>query len=283
MSYKFKTDYETITVTPLEPTIGAEIRGVKIGPDIPEQQLREIEQATIDWKMVCFPDQPISTADFAGFGHLMGDVRGLPFDRRDDADTEFPEVIVLHHDENNTEQTAAHWHTDIPWCAKPATWTILLSRIMPKVGGDTVFADMEAAYEGLSDEIKAKIEGARAVHDFGEAPKRLLTEYYDVEVSDIPPVSHPVVRTHPVTGRKSLYVNEPFTLYIEGMEDEEGKQLLDYLAARARVLEYQCRLSWEENMVVMWDNRNSQHYAVADFAPATRRLERVTIAGDTPV
>jgi taurine dioxygenase len=154
---------------------------------------------------------------------------------------------------------------------------------LPEVGGDTLFADMEAAYDGLGREMRNMIDGLVAVHDFvqvfghGRSAEELaeLREKY-------PPAEHPVVRTHPVTGRRSLYVNVAFTTRIKGLSPEESTQLLRYLYKQATVPERQCRFRWEPNSFALWDNRCVQHYAVSDYFPQRRVMERVTIVGDRP-
>jgi taurine dioxygenase len=158
---------------------------------------------------------------------------------------------------------------------------------MPKVGGDTLFADMEAAYAGLSDTFRPLIANLKAVHDFqnfrvlfkkddeGYAKLRKMEEMF-------PNPTHPVVRTHPVTGRKCIYVNPQFTLRIDGMEPDESRAILDVLFAQARIPEYQFRVRWAPGTVVFWDNQSTQHYAANDYYPERRRMERTAVIGDKP-
>jgi taurine dioxygenase len=146
---------------------------------------------------------------------------------------------------------------------------------------------MYAAYDGLSDAIKARIEGKAALHDFAHfrvamRKKGLSEDAIAAFNAKYPMVEHPIVRTHPETGRKALYVNAAFTQHIVGMEREESDALLAHLYAQASIPEYQCRFSWRKNSIAFWDNRASQHYAVSDYWPAVRRMERVTIIGDRP-
>ena len=153
--------------------------------------------------------------------------------------------------------------------------------------GDTLFADMYAAYEGLKDEVKARIDGAVAVHDFthfraGMRRRGATEEQIHAFNEKYPTVEHPVVRTHPETGRKCIYVNAAFTLNIVDLEKAESDALLAHLYAQAAVPEYQCRFRWEPNSIAFWDNRASQHYAVSDYFPAVRKMERVTVIGDRP-
>ncbi len=160
---------------------------------------------------------------------------------------------------------------------------VLRARDLPAIGGDTLWADAAAAYEGLADEVKARIEGRTATHDllfdFGD---RIAPEARAAFAAQFPPQHHPIVRTHPETGTRVLFVNASFTRRIDGMEDAEGAALLSHLLDRFKVPEYQVRFRWSSNAVVIWDNRATQHYPVADYWPAQRRMERVTIQGDVP-
>ncbi len=155
---------------------------------------------------------------------------------------------------------------------------------MPDVGGDTLFCDMYAAYEGLDDDVRASLDGLRAVHDFTHTFGRLLdADALARKQKEFPPAEHPVVRTHPETGRKALYVNAAFTSHVVDLPRDESKQLLDLLYRQATVPEYQCRFHWRPDSIAFWDNRAVQHYAVSDYWPQHRVMERVTIIGDTPV
>jgi taurine dioxygenase len=175
------------------------------------------------------------------------------------------------------------WHSDVSWREVPALGSVLRAREVPPVGGDTLFSDMTAAYEGLDDEVKRRIDGLSAVHDFtqsfgvGMPPERLAEMQ-----TRFPAVEHPVVRTHPRTGRRILYVNAIFTSHIVGMPREESDALLDFLFQQASIPEYQCRFRWQKNSIAFWDNRSVQHYAVNDYWPQPRVMERVAIVGDRP-
>jgi taurine dioxygenase len=175
------------------------------------------------------------------------------------------------------------WHSDVTWRLAPSLGSVLLAREVPPIGGDTLFCDMYAAYEGLGDRVRASLEGLRAVHDFTRTFGRLMSaEELEKKREEYPPAEHPVVRTHPETGRKGLYVNAAFTSHIVGMPPDESDRLLERLYAQASVPEYQCRFRWRPHSVAFWDNRAVQHYAVSDYFPSRRLMERVTIVGDTP-
>jgi taurine dioxygenase len=154
---------------------------------------------------------------------------------------------------------------------------------VPPVGGDTLFCDMYAAYEGLSEKVRVSLDGLHAVHDFTRTFGRFMSEEeLAKKQEEYPPAHHPVVRTHPETGRKGLYVNAAFTSHIVGMESAESDRLLDLLYRQATVPEYQCRFRWRPYSIAFWDNRAVQHYASSDYFPQPRLMERVTIVGDTP-
>jgi len=279
MTTPLESKYETITADPLSPTIGAIIGGVRMSGDVPDRQIEEIRRALLDWKVIFFRDQDVSVAEHVAFGRRFGELEIHPFTpNRED----HPEVVVIHHDERS-KRGQNRWHSDVTWRVEPSLGSILRGRVIPKVGGDTLFADMYAAYEGLSDEVRDKIDGAEAnhsfVHNFGRA---MDDETRAKHQEEYPDATHPVVRTHPETGRKGLYVNAAFVTHIIGMEAEESERLLPHLYRQASVPEYQCRFRWETNSVAFWDNRAVQHYAAFDYTPATRRVERVTIAGDRP-
>jgi taurine dioxygenase len=279
MSAAPEVAYRTIRVVPLTPAIGAEIEGVRMGPALAAEQVAEVRRALLEWKVVFFRDQDVSVADHVAFGRHFGALEIHPFTpNRED----HPEVVVIHNDER-TRVAQNRWHSDVTWRLEPSLGSILRARIVPPVGGDTLFADMGAAYDGLSEEIKERIDGAFALHSFehnfgarmSEAKRREFLEKF-------PRPRHPVVRTHPETGRKTLYVNGAFTTQIEGLEPEESRRLLSRLYRQAAIPEYQCRFRWRENSVAFWDNRAVQHYAAFDYHPGVRRVERVTIVGDRP-
>lgn len=279
MTTPVSRDYETIRVTPLSPTIGAEIGGVRMSGDASDVQIKEIRQALLDFKVVFFRDQDVEVAEHVAFGRRFGELEIHPFtpNRKD-----HPEVVIIHHDESS-KSGENRWHSDVTWRLEPSLGSILRGRIIPDCGGDTLFADMYAAYEGLGADVKAKIDGAKANHSFVQNfGRRMNDEQLEKFRAQYPDAVHPVVRTHPETGRKGLYVNAAFTTHILDMEEEESRTLLRRLYRQASVPEYQCRFKWRKNSVAFWDNRAVQHYAAFDYSPAVRRVERVTIAGDKP-
>jgi len=272
--------YQTIGVEPLSPTIGAVIRGVRMGAETGEEQVAEIRRALLERKVVFFRDQDVSVEDHIAFGAKFGELEIHPFTPNLEG---HPEVVVIHHGPKS-KRGQNRWHSDVTWRLEPSLGSILRARVVPPVGGDTLFADMVAAYEGLGDEMKEKLDGAVAVHSFAHNFGRAMNEEQLARFREqYPDARHPVVRTHPETGARALYVNAAFTTHIEGMAAEESARTLRYLYRQASHPECQCRFRWQENSVAFWDNRSVQHYAAFDYFPAERRVERVTIVGDRPV
>ncbi len=271
--------YQRIEVVPQSPTIGAEIRGVDLREPLADDVFAEIERAHLDYKVIVFRDQDLSTEQHLGFARRFGELEEHPFLPPKDG---HDEVVRFQKDENVVGVENV-WHSDVSWRVSPALGAVLRARDVPAIGGDTLFADMIAAYEGLDDAVKKAIEGRVAVHDFTHSfglamPKEELAE----QQKKFPAVEHPIVRTHPVTGRKILYVNAIFTSHIKDMERSESDELLRHLYRQAAVPEYQFRLHWQPDTVAFWDNRSVQHYASNDYWPQARVMERVAIVGDRP-
>jgi taurine dioxygenase len=268
----------------LTPGIGTEVLGVDLADDF--------QQATIDWlsallverKVLFFRDQHISVDEHVAFARRFGELEVHPFIPNK---TAHPEVIKLDNDREHPPKINI-WHSDVTWREVPSLGSILRARVVPDVGGDTLFADMEAAYDALDDATKARIDGLVAVHDnegFLAGMKANGASDGAVETmrQQFPPARHPVVRTHPVSGRKSIYVNRAFTRTIEGMPEDDAQALLECLYRQAWIPDLQCRFRWRVDSLAFWDNRAVQHYAAADYWPAERRMERVTIIGDRPI
>jgi len=272
-----------LEIAPLTPTIGAEIGGLDLARPLDAATVGHLRAALLDWKVLFFRDQDITTEQHLAFARNFGDLEVHPFAPEKPG---YPEVLAITHDKDSRGRENT-WHSDVTWREKPSLGSILRAIEVPPVGGDTLFADMYAAYDGLSDAVKAQIEGRVAVHDFGHfrvgMRKRGKSEE-EIEAFNqaYPMVEHPVVRTHPETGRKAIYVNAAFTQHIVGLDKDASNALLKHLYAQAAIPEYQCRFRWETNSIAFWDNRASQHYAASDYWPAVRRMERVTVIGDRP-
>jgi taurine dioxygenase len=269
-----------IDVHPLTPTIGAEVRGIDLGQALDDGTQAEIQKAFMEHKVLVFRDQHITTDQHVAFCRAFGDLEVHPFVPPKEG---HPEVMVLiaNEDRKGNENT---WHSDVTWRLEPSLGSMLRAVELPALGGDTLFADMEAAYAQLDDELRERLSAMTAVHDFARVFGLGLSEEKLAELHDqYPPAEHPVIRTHPVTGRQSLYVNAAFTSHIVGMDPDESGRLLRHLYRQAAIPELQCRIRWEPDTFVLWDNRCVQHYAVSDYYPARRVMERVTIVGDRPV
>ncbi|HEY5338872.1 MAG TPA: TauD/TfdA family dioxygenase [Rhizomicrobium sp.] len=278
-----KTEQARLTLSPLSPTIGAVVGGIDLRQPMDDALKSELRAALLEWKVLFFRDQDITTEQHLEFSRAFGALEVHPFAPHKPG---HPEILAITHDKDNKGRENT-WHSDVTWRIEPSLGSILHALEVPAVGGDTLFADMYAAYDNLSDEIKAKIEGKMALHDFAHfrlamRKRGLGEEQIEAMNKKYPTVEHPVVRTHPETKRKALYVNAAFTQYIVGMDRAESDTLLKHLYAQASIPEYQCRFHWEKNSLAFWDNRCTQHYAVSDYWPALRRMERATVIGDRP-
>jgi len=270
--------FERIAVRPQSATIGAEIEGVDLA-NVDDATFAEIERAFVEFKVLFFRDQRISTEAHLAFARRFGELEDHPFLPAKDGYSKVVEFAK--NDEVKGVENV--WHSDVTWRAIPSLGSVLRAVEVPAVGGDTLFADMEAAYAGLDDTTRARIDGMEAVHDFIHNFGALMSaEERTARRAEFPEARHPVVRTHPASGRKSIYVNAIFTREIVGLSGDESRVLLEHLYEQADVPEYQCRLRWQPDTIAFWDNRAVQHYAASDYDPQRRVMERVTIIGDRP-
>lgn len=277
------TDVDGITITPRSPTIGADVDGVDLSRDLSDDEIEVIHQALLDWKVLFLRDQDITTEQHLAFARRFGELEEHPFAPQKDG---YPEVLAITHDAESPGSENV-WHSDVTWRMEPSLGSVLRMLDGPPVGGDTLFADMYAAYDGLPQRIKDRVDGRVARHDFPNFRRRLRhngasEEQIEEFNATYPNPEHPVIRTHPETGRKAIYVNIAFTQEIVGMDADESRELLDILYRQATFPEYQVRFGWAPNSIAFWDNRSCQHYAVSDYWPNVRRVERVTIIGDAP-
>lgn len=271
------------SILPLTPAIGAEIHGIDLSKPMNDDMLASLRDALLQWKVIFFRDQNITTEEHLDFARQFGELEVHPFAPHKEGHLEV--LAITHNRERPGKENL--WHSDVTWRECPSLGSVLRAVEVPDVGGDTLFSDMYAAYDGLSDDVKKKVDGAMAIHDF--AHFRVMMAKLGKSAEEIeemnqkyPMVEHPVVRTHPETGRKGIYVNAAFTQHIVGMEKAESDALLAHLYAQAAIPEYQCRFRWQKNSIAFWDNRACQHYAASDYWPAVRKMERVTIIGDRP-
>ena len=270
-----------VDVVPYGPTFVAEVRGVDFTRPVSEDTARAIHRALMDYKVLFFRDAAMTPEQHVAFGKLFGELTVHPFVPHLE---HLPEVMVLDNHEDNPVFSTDTWHSDETFRLDPPVGSILRCIRMPERGGDTLWADMAAAYAGLSDKMQQFVSGLEAVHDFQNfrhkfdgLPIRERHERLAKMEEELPNPTHPVVTTHPATGQKILFVNPQFTVAIKGMRDDESRALLQFLFVQAAIPEYQFRFHWQPNSMVFWDNRGTQHYAANDYYPDRRTMQRVTI------
>jgi taurine dioxygenase len=271
------TTYRSIDVKPITPNIGAEIGGVDLTQDLSSEQVTELKQALADHLAIFFRDQPINFDSHKRLANHFGGIHiapsTVPWQVPD-----HPEVTIIHADKESKFIAGETWHSDMMCDEEPPLGSILHLHTVPKTGGDTVFSSMYAAYDALSDRMKAYLDGLQATNDavvgFGGITP---------EGMKLPRSIHPVVRTHPVTGKKALYVSKGYTTRIEDIPKEESAALLAFLFQHVQRPEFQCRFSWRPHSIAFWDNRSCQHSAIWDYFPNTRSGYRIQILGDKPV
>jgi taurine dioxygenase len=279
-------EYKHFTVHPLSPSIGAEIRGLTLADGLTAEEQSELRHALLEWKVLFFRDQPISKEQLVEFGRTWGKLMVPSMTKVGP----IPELFELAKGpEARGEENI--WHSDQPWQARPPSITILRSVEVPPVGGDTLFSDMAAAYDDLPEDIKAAVDHLEAenvhpvlwgINDYGPAHS-LTEEELEERRKQFPPKNHPVIRTHPETGRRAIYVDINHTARICGVDAAESERLMELLCLRAAMPEYQCRFHWENDSIALWDNRSVQHYASSDYWPAVRVMQRMIVEGDSPI
>ncbi|MDD2059415.1 taurine dioxygenase [Pseudomonas sp. GD03860] len=275
----------SLTIIPLSPALGAQISGIDLSRPISGEQRDAIEHALLTHQVLFFRDQPINPRQQAEFAAHFGDLHIHPIYPNV---PETPQVLVLDTAVTDVRDNAV-WHTDVTFLPTPALGAVLAAKQLPAYGGDTLWASGIAAFEALSGPLQQLLDGLTATHDFtksfplerfGSTPEDLAR--WEAARHNNPALSHPVIRTHPVSGRKSLFVNEGFTTRINELSEAESEAILKLLFAHATRPEFTIRWRWQENDVAFWDNRVTQHYAVDDYRPQRRVMHRATILGDAP-
>lgn len=275
---------EKIQVDKASGALGGFVHGASLedvaSSDAVYQRVRAL---LVEHEVLFFRDQPQDPQVFAAFAKSFGEVLGHPaYTTVDDA----PDVQIL-------ESTAANpskievWHSDMTFMQTPPSFTLLQGQIIPAFGGDTLWASTTAAYDALSPQMQAFLQPLQAVNDFRHGFRESLAEPGGAErlapaIAENPPVKHPLIRTHPETGRRAIYVNALFTTHIEGLPAKESEALLAFLYRHVVTEEHTVRLSWQPGTVAIWDNRSTQHKPVNDFLPQHRLMHRVTLTGDQP-
>ena len=272
--------FETITVDKLTPIIGAEIGGVDLSQTLSNRQQDEVHRALAENLVIFFRDQRLTSEQHKSFGRLFGDLHFHPAAPNIEG---HPEILKIHADKDSPRANGENWHSDVSCDGEPPMGSILYITQCPPKGGDTLFASMYAAHEALSDRMKAYLGGLTAVHDGESAYRGTYANYGIKDKPSYPRAEHPVIRTHPVTGKKGLFVNSGFTRSIVGIPADESAAILRYLYEHMANPLFQCRFRWQPNSIAFWDNRCAQHRAMWDYWPHTRSGARVTVKGDKPV
>ena len=280
--------YRLIEVRPLSSAVGAEVSGVNL-VDCDGPTFIEIHRAFLDHHVLFFRDQELSLESHKAFGRRFGTLNVHP---QYEPLGGHPEILPIVKEVDAEHNIGGAWHSDVTFLERPALGSILYAIDVPASGGDTLFANQELAFEELSPGLRQLLLGLRAVHsdhtlsDRVEAENRNMTRSTKLsEEAMCQPVVenlHPVIRTHPETGRKSLFVNRAFTVRFENMTVAESKPLLEFLYKQATKPEFTCRFHWKNGSVAMWDNRCVQHYALNDYHGQRRYMHRVTVNGDRP-
>ncbi len=285
MQNNIDNEFKAVQVSPLSAALGAMIEGVTIS-DITDAQFEEVRAALFKFGVIGFRQQELDFDTHVHFARRFGDlevhpiVKGMP---------DHPEIIKMYKPAGTKASFGVGWHTDNTFFKEPSLGSILYAETIPPLGGDTLFANQQLAYDMLSDGLKETLEGMTAIHTAYEAyTSDTALEKYDAETpisyirSDVikDQTEHPVIIRHPVTGRKALYVNPMFTSHFKGWSVEESQPLLDYLCRHAVREDFQCRYKWEEKMVVIWDNRIVQHAALDDYENYDRLIYRITVNGE---
>ena len=282
-------DYRHIEVNRIAGALGAEVEGVDLSRDLDDAVLQEIRKALLEHLVIFFRDQDLTPERQLAFARRWGDIHLHPFMAGMD---DHPEILEIKKTPSDKKNFGGSWHSDQMFAAQPAMGTMLYAKQVPSAGGDTMFTNQYLAYETLSDGMKAMLAGLKAVsrgdHFKGHGGKSRQDYYADKiamkvkDPGDVQTISaHPLIRTHPETGRKALYVGgHVFTF--EGMTEEESEPLIDFLMRHSTRPEFTCRFRWETGSLAFWDNRCTQHFAINDYPAETRIMHRITLCGDTP-
>ncbi len=275
---------KSIDVLPLTGAIGAEISGVDISEPLPAETIGEIRQALLDHLVIFLRDQQITPEQQIAFVSRFGEPDIYPFVKGLE---DYPEIIPVLKLPEETVNFGGIWHSDTVYQAQPPMGTVLYAKELPPVGGDTLFANQYQAYEALSAPLRDFLDGLTAINS---AAKRSAAATRSDRVSDagtgrqeVLEAEHPVVRTHPETGRKALYVNTGHTIRFGGMTEAESTPILEFLYQHQIKPEFCCRFVWSPGAIAFWDNRCAQHYPINDYHGHTRLLHRITLKGDKPV
>jgi len=276
-----------IAIEQVTPHIGAYVNNIDLTQDLNDMEVAIIHDALQKYLVLFFQDQRISSEDQLRFARRLGELESHPFVGHVD---QHPELLLLRNDREHPPQVN-RWHTDVTFQELPAKGAVLRAYEVPDIGGDTLWASMYAAYEALSDGMQHFLSGLTAIHDFEHVffgkdgygvGGQMSPQERAAKIAEgrkrWPLTEHPVIRTHPETGRQALYVNSIFTVSISGMKERESRALLDMLYQHIALPEFQVRFKWRRNSIAVWDNRCTQHYALADYWPQVRVMHRATLS-----
>ena len=271
-----------IKIQKYSPNLGAIITGVDLSKEINEDQFKDIHKAFLDNQVLFFQNQnEIAPEIHLKLGKLFGELHVHP---AAPSMPGYPEIFEIHAHKNSKVANGEFWHSDVSCDIEPPLGTMLQLHILPETGGDTMFSDMYSAYNELSDKYKSLLDGLIAIH---ESEHLYSGRYEDRGVNrdniKTPVANHPLIRTHPITGKKAIYVNRTFTTGIEGMNKNESSSILEFLFEHCEHVNFQIRYRWNKNDMAFWDNRCTMHRAIWDYWPNERKGRRVTIKGDKPV
>jgi taurine dioxygenase len=270
------TQHETERVSG---ALGAEVSGIDFREPLDADGQKALANSLVEHQVLFFRDQDLTPDQHKAIGKYFGDLHVHPVlpSRKEEG---HPEIVILE-SSAKVPFVADRWHSDVTFESKPPLGSVLRGVIVPEHGGDTLWASATAAYEGLSDSMQRLMSNLEAVHD-GSLFRAIADESQKGELAKDQTAKHPVIRTHPVSGKKTIYVNSTFTKSIVGMKPKESAAILNFLCEHVNSVEYTCRFHWKKNSLAIWDNRATQHSVVADNLNARRRVERVTICGDEP-
>ncbi len=281
--------YRHLEVEKISGSLGAEVSGVDLSQDLPDAVIAEIRQALLDNLVIFFRDQTMTPAQQLGFARRWGEIHLHPYMQGMD---DYPEILEIVKTPQDKKNFGGSWHSDQMFTANPAMGTMLYGKVIPSAGGDTMWTNQYLAYESLSEGMRRMLDPMKAVSrgdNFSSHDGKTRKEYYADKISmkvrdpgsTQTVTTHPLVRTHPETGRKALFIGGHVHRF-EDMTEQESRPLIDFLMQHSTRPEFTCRFRWKSGSVAFWDNRCTQHFAINDYPAETRIMHRVTICGDTP-
>lgn len=284
MSTSSHTEATSLTIRPVTTALGAEISGVDLSGPLSAETVQVLRQALLDHLVIFFHDQDLTAEQYLAFAHAIGEPMEYPFVNGLPGASLITPVVK---EADETTNFGGVWHSDTAYLEEPPMATMLLARETPPQGGDTMFANQQLAYESLSQGFRDILDGLTAINSSVRADGIRTRVDKDVPVLDDQHTSgyeaeHPVIRTHPESGRKSLFINRGHTVNFVGMTEEESLPVLNYLFDHQIREEFTCRFRWQPGSLALWDNRSALHYPLNDYHGYRREMHRITLRGDKP-